>query len=337
MRIAQGHRTLIVMTLIGLSIFASCGKTNSDKPSIAIVISTLNNPWFVVLKDTAKQRAEELGYRATVFDSQNNTDREATHFESIISGGYKAILFNPTDADGSISNVRRAKAANLPVFCIDREINAGDAATSQILSDSYSGCVALGQYFVEEVGEKGQYAELLGLLGDNNTHNRSKGFHSVVDRFPGLKMVAQQTAAFDRTQGLEVMETILQAHPDINAVFCGNDAMAMGAYQAITAAGKADQVKVFGFDGADDVVRLIAERKIAATGMQFPKTMARTAVDFADEWLKGKRDFQQKVPVAVELVTAANVGNYSDYGLKNNGSKQVDKQAAADRTESARP
>jgi len=337
MRITHGHRILVAATLVGFSIFASCTKTSPDKPSIAIVISTLNNPWFVVLKDTAKQRAEELGYRATVFDSQNSTDREASHFESIIAGGYKAILFNPTDADGSISNVRRAKAANLPVFCIDREINTGDAATSQILSDSYSGCVALGQYFVEEVGEKGEYAELLGLLGDNNTHNRSKGFHSVVDRFPGLKMVAQQTAAFDRTQGLEVMETILQAHPNINAVFCGNDAMAMGAYQAITAAGKADQVKVFGFDGADDVVRLIAERKIAATGMQFPKTMARTAVDFADQWLKGKRDFQQKVPVAVELVTASTVRNYGDYGLKDNGSKQVDKQAAADRTESVKP
>jgi ribose transport system substrate-binding protein len=150
-------------------------------------------------------------------------------------------------------------------------------------------------------------------------------------------MVAQQTASFDRTMGMEVMETILQAHPDINAVFCGNDAMAMGAYQAITAAGKAGQVKVFGFDGADDVVRLIAERQIAATGMQFPKTMARTAVDFADQWLKGKRDFQQKVPVAVELVTAANVRNYSDYGLKDVVSKEANKQAVADRTEGAKP
>jgi ribose transport system substrate-binding protein len=301
-----------------MSIFASCRKASQEKPSIAIVVSTLNNPWFVVLADTAKQRAEELGYRATVFDSQNNTDKEAAHFEDIIAGGYNAILFNPTDADGSVSNVRRAKEAGIPVFCIDREINANDAATSQILSDSYSGCVALGQYFVDQVGEKGEYAELLGILGDNNTHNRSKGFHSVVDRYPDLKMVAQQTAGFDRAQGLEVMESILQAHPDIVAVFCGNDAMAMGAYQAIAAAGKTDHIKVFGFDGADDALRLIADHKIAATGMQFPKTMARTGVEFADQWLKGKRDFAQKVPVAVELVTAANVGNYGDYGLKSN-------------------
>src|SRR5262249_6756478 len=204
--------------------------------------------------------------------------------------------------------------AGIPVFCIDREINATNAATAQMLSDSYSGCVALGQYFVKVVGKEGQYAELLGIVGDNNTWNRSKGFHSVVDRYPGLKMVAQQSAEFDRAKGLEVMESLLQKNGDMVAVFCGNDAMAMGAYQALVAAGKDKQVKVFGFDGADDVVRLIAERKIEATGMQFPKTMARKSAEFADEWLKGKRDFAQKIPVAVELVTADNVSKYGDYG-----------------------
>jgi ribose transport system substrate-binding protein len=306
----------IFAILVGLFPIGSCSRPAKDSPSIAIVISTLNNPWFVVLKDAAKQRVEELGYTATVFNSENNTDKETSHFENIIAARYKAILFNPTDADGSISNVRRAKAADVPVFCMDREINANDAAISQILSDSYSGCVALGEYFVERVGEQGEYAELLGLLADNNTHNRSKGFHSVVDRFPGLKMVAQQSAEFDRTKALEVMESILQGHPNIIAVFCGNDAMAMGAYQALVGAGKAKQVKVFGFDGADDVVRLIAEEKIVATGMQFPKTMAHTAAEFADQWIRGKRDFPQKVPVAVELVTQENVSNYGDYGLK---------------------
>lgn len=313
-----GRVNLIVLLTIAVCLptFSSCRDSGSKRASIAIVISTLNNPWFVVLKDAAKQRCEELGYTATVFDSQNSTDREASHFENIIAGGYAAILFNPTDADGSVSNVRRAAAAKIPVFCIDREINASDAATSQILSDSYSGCVALGQYFVEQVGEKGEYAELLGLVGDNNTHNRSKGFHSVVDRYPELEMVAQQSADFDRATGMQVMETVLQAHPDIKAVFCGNDAMAMGAYQAISAAGKGDQIKVFGFDGAEDVLRLIAENKITATGMQFPKTMARTAAEYADQWLKGKRDFPQKLPIAVELVTAKNVHEYGDYDLK---------------------
>ena len=286
------------------------------KDKIAVVVSTLNNPWFVVLGETAKARAVELGYDATIFDSQNDTAKEAANFENIIAGGYKAILFNPTDANGSIASVLKAKAAGIPVFCIDREINATNAATSQMLSDSYSGCVKLGQYFVKTVGKEGEYAELLGIVGDNNTWNRSKGFHSVVDRYPGLKMVAQQSGEFDRAKGLEVMESILQAHPNIKAVFCGNDAMAMGAYQALVTANKADSVKVFGFDGADDVVKLNAEGKIAATGMQFPKLMARQAAEYADSYVKGKRDFAQKIPVPVELVTQQNVSKYGDYGKK---------------------
>ena len=310
------HLALILATLLGPGLLLHAADQPGTKQKIAVVISTLNNPWFVVLGDTAKARAIELGHDATIFDSQNDTAKEAAHFENIIASGYKAILFNPTDANGSIANVLKAKGAGIPVFCIDREINATNAAAAQMLSDSYSGCVALGQYFVRQVGQTGKYAELLGILGDNNTWNRSKGFHSVVDRYPGLKMVAQQSAEFDRAKGLEVMESILQKNPDLNAVFCGNDAMAMGAYQALVAAGKDKQVKVFGFDGADDVVKLIAEGKISATGMQFPKVMAQKAAEFADEYIKGKRDFQQKIPVKVELVTAENVSKYGDYGRK---------------------
>jgi ribose transport system substrate-binding protein len=305
----------VVATVVILFTQTSAAQS-APKEKIAVVVSTLNNPWFVVLGETAKARAIELGYDATIFDSQNDTAKEASHFENLIAGGYKAVLFNPTDANGSIANVMKAKAAGIPVFCIDREINSTNAATSQMLSDSYSGCVKLGQLFVKTVGKEGEYAELLGLVGDNNTWNRSKGFHSVVDRYPGLKMVAQQSGEFDRAKGLEVMESILQAHPNIKGVFCGNDAMAMGAYQALVTAGKADQVKVFGFDGADDVVKSIAEGKIVATGMQFPKTMARKSAEFADEYIKGKRDFPQKVPVPVEIVTQENVGKYGDYGKK---------------------
>ena len=294
----------------------STSAQTAPKEKIAVVVSTLNNPWFVVLGETAKARAIELGYDATIFDSQNDTAKEASHFENIIASGYKAILFNPTDANGSVANVQKSKAAGIPVFCIDREINSTNAATSQMLSDSYSGCVKLGQFFVKTVGKEGEYAELLGIVGDNNTWNRSKGFHSVVDRYTNLMMVAQQSGEFDRAKGLEVMESILQAHPNIKAVFCGNDSMAMGAYQALVSAGKDKQVKVFGFDGADDVVKSIAEGKIVATGMQFPKTMARKSAEFADEYIKGKRDFPQKVPVPVELVTQENVGKYGDYGKK---------------------
>lgn len=312
----------ILMTSLFLSSCSSpdqsnTGKSNDDVNKIAVVISTLNNPWFVVLGETAKQRAEELGYESVIFDSQNNSSKETEHFDNIIASGFKAILFNPTDAKGSVVNVKAAKEAGIPVFCMDREIDANNLAVSQILSDNYSGCVLLGQHFVKKLDGKGTYVELLGLVGDNNTWNRSKGFHSVVDNYPSLKMVAQQTGEFDRNKAMEVMESMLQANPNIDAVFCGNDAMAMGAYQAVRAAGKEDKIMIFGFDGAADVVDAIRDGKIEATGMQFPKTMAKTAAEYADRYIKGERDFSQKIPVAVELVTKENVGKYIAYGKAN--------------------
>ncbi|MBN2090322.1 D-ribose ABC transporter substrate-binding protein [candidate division KSB1 bacterium] len=305
---------MIYLLLFSMTGLFSCSKSDNNIKKIAVVISTLNNPWFVVLGETAEQRAVELGYEAVIFDSQNNSSKETEHFDNIIASGFKAILFNPTDAKGSVANVKAAKEAGVPVFCMDREIDANDLAVSQILSDNYSGCVLLGQYFVKKLGGKGTYVELLGLVGDNNTWNRSKGFHSVVDNYPDLKMVAQQTGEFDRNKAMEVMESMLQAHRNIDAVFCGNDAMAMGAYQAVRAAGKQDKIMVFGFDGAADVVDAIREGKIEATGMQFPKIMAKTAAEFADKYIKGDRNFQQKIPVAVELVTKENVSNYVAFG-----------------------
>jgi ribose transport system substrate-binding protein len=288
-------------------ILSSCNNHKTEeKPKIAVVISTLNNPWFVVLAESAAENAKKLGYEAKIFDSQNNPATESDNFENLIASGYDAILFNPTDADGSVANILKAKAANIPVFCMDREVNSDDAATSQILSDNYSGCVEIGIEFVKSLHQKGKYVEIIGLVGDNNTWARSGGFHSVVDKFPNLKMVAQQSGDFDRNKAMEVLETIMQANPDIEAVFCGNDAMALGAFQALQAAGKEDKVKIFGFDGASEVVEKIKEKKIVATGMQHPKVMAEYAARYADEYFRGRKNFPQRVPVEVEMITVVN-------------------------------
>ena len=146
-------------------LLAACDRSSPEAPArggsasggpqrIAVVISTMNNPWFVVLAEAARDRAKDLGHAPTIFDSQNDPAKEAAHFENIVASHYAAILFNPTEADGSIANVRKARAAGIPVFCMDREINATDAATSQILSDNYAGCVTLGQHFVKQVGKQ---------------------------------------------------------------------------------------------------------------------------------------------------------------------------------------
>ncbi|MFT5164950.1 MAG: ABC-type sugar transport system substrate-binding protein [Saprospiraceae bacterium] len=308
-------KTQLVFILALLLMTAGCDKeTNEEgKGKIAVVISSLNNPWFLVLGETAANKAKELGYEAYIFDSQNNSSKEAEHFENIIASGYKAILFNATDADGSVLNVKRAKKAGIPTFCMDREINSRDVATTQLLSDNFTGCVRLGEYFVREMNKKGSYVELLGLVGDNNTWNRSKGFHSVVDEFPELKMVSQQNADFDRNKAMEVMESILQANPDIDGVFCGNDAMAMGAYQGLLAAGKSEHVQVFGFDGNRDALNAIADNKIKATVMQFPKIMASKSAELADRYLMGERGMSFKTLIDVQLITKENVGKYNTH------------------------
>lgn len=309
--------TIAILAWLLLAGCSSAGNADQQPKKIAIVVSTLNNPWFVFLAETAAAKAKALGYDSKIFDSQNNTALESDHFENALAAGYNAILFNPTDAAGSVTNVKKAKEAGVAVFCMDREINSKDAATAQILSDSYSACIELGKLFVRSLNKKGNYVELLGIVSDNNTWNRSKGFHSVADHYPQLKMVAQQSADFDRNKAMEVMESILQAHPDIDGVFCGNDAMAMGAYQALVAAGKADRVKVIGFDGAEDAVTSIKEGKLTATAMQFPKTIAELAATYADEYFKGKREFPKKLPIPVEVVTSENIDKYIAYGKKD--------------------
>lgn len=294
--------------------WGSAGKSGERAPPrrIAVVVSTLNNPYFVILANTAAEEARRLGYQTTIFDSQNDPAKEAATFENIVAAGYSAVLLNATDAEGSVGNAMEAMRAHIPVFTMDREIESDRATVSQVISDNYTGAVEVGRYFVRKLQGHGRYVELLGIVGDNNTWIRSKGFHSVVDRYPQLKMVAQQSADFDRSRALEVMDSILQAHPDIDAVFCGNDPMALGAYQALLAAHVAGKVRVFGFDGSADGIAAIKAGDLEATAMQHPKRMARLAAQFADSYLRGDRGIPPRVPVAVDLVTRENVARFID-------------------------
>jgi ABC-type sugar transport system substrate-binding protein len=308
------HRAAV---LCSLGLLAACNSgtagtgTGSSQPRrIAIVVSTLDNPYFVVLANTAAEEARRLGYRATIFDSEDDPAKEASTFENVLAAGYSAVLLNATDDEGSVSNARMAMQANIPVFTMDRAIKSDQATVSQVVSDNYAGAVEVGQYFVRELQGRGRYVELLGLVGDNNTWIRSNGFHSVVGRYPGLRMVAQQSADFDRSKALGVMDSILQAHPDIDAVFCDNDTMALGAYQALLAAHLDHEVRVFGFDGSADGIAAIAAGHLDATAMQYPRLIARLAAQSADRYLRGDRAIPPRVLVAVSLVTRPNVARF---------------------------
>ena len=259
-----------------------------------MVVSTLNDPWFVVLAKTARAEAKRRGYTATIFDSQNDPAKEAAHFENLVAAGYRAVLFDATDAKGSVPNALRAARRHAGLHHgPGNRLEGGRRIAGDIGQLCRGG--AFGGCFIQQLESSGRYVELLGLVGDNNTWNRSRGFHSVVDRYPDLKMVAQQSAEFDRSRALEIMESILQAQPDIEAVFCGNDAMALGAYQALLGAGRAQTVKVFGFDGSADAIKSIAAEKLSATAMQYPQVMAATAAEFPDRYLRGERGLPRRL------------------------------------------
>jgi ABC-type sugar transport system substrate-binding protein len=255
----------------------------SGKSPIAVIMASMNGPWQMTLKKATVKRAEELGYDTVTFDSENELAKEAAHFERAIAAKCSAIVLYATDAEGSVKNVRRAKEAGIPVFCLVRRINAKDVAVSQVVSDEFAAGQMIGRYFVQTV-QKGQYVELVGLVGDHKIV-RLDGFHSVVDRETNLKLLAQQPADFDRAKAAERIGQMLDQGLNFSAVFCENGEMVIGAWQALKAAGKDEQVKLFGFDCPDEVLEMIATGKIAAMIDQNPEKLAATVIEIAHKYI----------------------------------------------------
>jgi ribose transport system substrate-binding protein len=252
---------------------------------IALVVSTLNNPFFVTLEDGAKAKAKELGYDLIVLDSQNDPAKELANVEDVLNQNVKALLLNPADSDAAKASVRAAIAKKVPVLTLDRTAN-GVTVTSHIASDNVAGGKMAGELIAEKLGGKGGVVELQGVPGTDAARDRSKGFLEAMAAAPGLKLVASQTANFDRTQGLNVMENILQAHSSIDAVFAANDEMALGAIKAIQAAKR--KIVVVGFDGTDDGVAAVKSGAMFASIAQQPAQIGSLGVEAADKVIKGQ-------------------------------------------------
>ncbi len=163
------------------------------------------------------------------------------------------------------------------------------------------------------MGESGTYVELVGKESDTNAGIRSKGYHEIIDQYPGMKMVARQSANWSQTEAFEKMESILQANPEIKGVICGNDTMAMGAMAALNAAGMGD-VFVVGFDGSNDVRDSIKNGEIKATVLQTCATNAIMAVEQADQYIKtgstGKPEKQLTDCVLIDSSNASKLDNF---------------------------
>ncbi|WP_462335496.1 ribose ABC transporter substrate-binding protein RbsB [Fusobacterium varium] len=264
---------------------------------IGLVVSTQNNPFFVTLKEGAVQKANELGYELIVLDSQNDPSKELGNVEDLLVKGVDVLLINPTDSDAVVSSVRAANRSKIPVVTLDRAANGGKVV-SHVASDNVLGGEVAGNYIVEKLGGKGKVVELEGIPGTTAARDRGEGFNKAIAG--KLEVVAKQSADFDRTKGLTVMENILQAQPEINAVFAHNDEMALGALKAIEASGRKNIV-VVGFDATDDAVAAVKDGKLSATVAQKPAEIGAIGVEVADKIIK-KETVQENVPVALELI-----------------------------------
>ncbi len=279
-------------------------KANAANGSIGLSVSTQNNPFFVTLADGAKKAANDAGVDITVADAGDDATKQVSDIEDLVSSGISVLIVNPVDSDAVTGAVEAAMAKGVKVISVDRAVN-GVEIDCQIASDNVAGAELATQYIVDTLGEGVKVAELVGVSGASAAIDRSQGFHNVADT--KLDVVASQTADFDRTKGMSVMENMLQANGDIKGVFAANDEMALGAVEAISGAGK--DVLVVGFDATDDAIEAIKAGRMGATIAQQPELIGSTAVDNAIKLMNGET-IEKSIPVEVTLVTADNVDTF---------------------------
>ncbi len=271
--------------------------------TLGLALSTLNNPFFVDLRDGAQAAADAAGVKLVVVDAQDDPGKQASAIEDLIQSKVSALLINPTDADAIVPSIEAANQAGIPVFTVDRSA-AGGEVVSHIASDNVAGGRMAAEFLCNALGGEGKVVELEGIPGTSAARDRGKGFNEYMsENCPGIEIVARQTANFNRAEGLTVFENILQAQPEIDGVFAHNDEMILGAIEAAEAAGRADEIVFVGFDAIDDAIQAIKEGKLAATVAQQPAEMGRLAVETAVKYLNGE-DVPEYIPVDLALVTA---------------------------------
>ena len=279
---------------------------------VYVITPSVSNPAFKTEADAAEAKAKELGYEVKTASHDDDPTKQTELFDSAIADKAAAIICDNAGADATVEAVKKARDAGIPTFLIDREINETGVAISQIVANNYQGAKDIAEKFVEVMGEKGIYVELLGKESDTNAGVRSSAFHEVIDQYPDMKMVGQQTANWEKTEAYDKMESMLQANPDIQGVICGNDTMVEGVCAALQAAGK--NIPVIGVDGSDEVAALIRSGQATGTALQQFALMSEKAVEQADKYLKeGSTGMDEKQLVDCIAITKDNVDKLSGF------------------------
>jgi ribose transport system substrate-binding protein len=300
--------TMFTLLILAAVLISACAAPQAAAPtavptekSLGLVLSTLNNPFFVTLRDGAQQAADAAGTKLIIVDAQDDSAKMTAGIEDLITKKVSAILINPTDSDAVVPAIQKANDSGIPVFTVDRGANGG-TVVSHIASDNIAGGSMAAEFLCNAIGGQGNVVELQGVAGTSAARDRGQGFNDYMTAScQGVTIVAQQTANFNRDEGLTVFENILQAQPDIAGVFAHNDEMILGAIQASEAANRTGIVFV-GFDAIDDAVQAVKDGKLAATVAQQPAEMGRLAVETALKSLNGEK-VEASIPVPLSLIT----------------------------------
>jgi ribose transport system substrate-binding protein len=276
------------------------GAGAAGSATVGLSISTMNNPFFVALRDGAEAEAKAVGISLITVDAQNDAARQIAGVEDLIQKKVPVILLNPTDSDAVANVVKEATAAGIKVISLDRAVN-GAEVSSHIASDNAAGGRMAGEFLLQKLGDKGNVVELEGIPGSSAARERGQGFQAAIAGKAAVKLVAEQPANFDRAQALTVMENILQGNKNIQGVFAQNDEMALGALRAIEEAGLKN-VAIVGFDATPDAVAAVKAGKLAATVQQKPELIGKMGVDAAKSLIEGK-PVDRNIPVPLALVT----------------------------------
>jgi ribose transport system substrate-binding protein len=301
---------VLILAALATVVVVGCqrggGGGEGGGPRIGLSISTLNNPFFVTLRNGAQQAAKKEGAKLIIADAQDDAATQQDDVQNFVTQQVDAILINPVDSEAVVPAVQAANQANIPVIALDRGASGGKLETL-IASDNVEGGRMAAKELIQLVGS-GPVAQLEGIPGTSPTRDRGQGFEEVINAQDAVQLVSSQTANFLRTEGLNVTENILQSNPGIKGIFAQNDEMAMGAVRAL--GGRAgSEVKIVGFDGIEDALKAIQAGKMNATIAQQPDKIGSLGVENAMKVVDGK-SVDKNIPVPVKLVTKENVSQF---------------------------
>ena len=306
----------LAVAILAINATPACNRTTrAERPRIALVLKTLNNPFFIDMRKGAITAAERLNVELIVQSAERETDveRQMQIIENLVQAGVAAICIAPSGSKEIVPAVGKAKRAGIPVVIVDDRLDAQAAAEAGVHTDAYVGSDNVeggriaGRHLIEITGGRATVALLEGIPGHQTGDARLQGFREAIRGSDGIHVVSSQTANWERDQGFTVFQNMLEANPSIDAVFACNDMMALGAIEAIAAAGKTGRIRVIGFDAVDDARKAIASGSMAASVAQFPSEMGRLAVESAVKLIRHE-SVPAEQPTKLGLITRANVG-----------------------------